>query len=230
MNLKKYKVLIILFSGILFCSVNHAQEIYENPETENQTTLKKTRLPFFMDDIMLVGSINQSGVFFSSNYRNLGYQTAFTVGAEKYLPMPRILFISTGLHYSQRNLRHKVNNVIFTNHYIDIPAFFSFEIPELKSIDFRFLVGTHISFKLKTNQINEYTSDNLNNHEIIKYSPSDFNLFDIGWTFGVSAEYKNILFRLRSYIGTTNIIKGDPGSMNSINLDIGYFIFRPFRK
>lgn len=233
MNSDYYKIIFALIFSIIantqiFSQETTSEVVFE--DSGNQISeKKKKKLPYFMDDVMVVGGINQSGLYFSNNYRNLAYQTGFNIGFEKYFPMPRVLFISTGVHYTHRNLRHKVNNVIFINRYIDLPAFFTFALPEFRKVDFRFLVGTQLSFKLNSKQVNQYTSDNISNDAVTTYSKSDFNVFDIGWVFGASAEYQNFIFRLRSNIGTTNFIKRDPGSFNTVTFDVGYFIFRPFR-
>jgi hypothetical protein len=223
-------LLAILLPIVNLNSIYSQTDNFQSEEIVEENGKKTKNLPYFMDDIQIIAGANFSGIFFSSNYRNLTYLPGYQVGIEKYFPMARTLFISVGPHYTQRNFKHKIDNVRFTNHYLDLPIFFSFELPEFRSIDFRFVLGTQLSYRISSNQFGEYSTETLNNPDAYTYKTGNLNSFDIGWAFGLSAEYKNIFFRLRSYIGTTNIAKKEPGTLNSFNLDVGYFIFRPFRK
>jgi hypothetical protein len=226
-NVHFYLLLIFLLS--VFNTVINAQNLTD--EIILDSDIKKSsfnweNLPYYMDDIWLLGGVNSSGLHWSNNFRELDYAQGFHLGIETYIPMERILFLSIGVHYSQRNFSHNPELITFKSSYLDLPVFFAFELPELREADLRFLLGFQLSQRINSSQDRLYSST----YDGFTYNLNDFNSFDLGWSFGVSAEYKDFYVRLRSYIGVIKHDVKDQGMMNSFNIDFGYFIFRPLRK
>jgi len=227
------KIIILIIIFILFDFSTHSLSGKTDSTYSRIPGLSKSfnirKLPFIVDDIMLIGGINLSGIYYSNHYQNLKYSRGYQIGIDQYMPIDRIMFLSIGLHYSQRNFSHRTDTHIrFKNNYLDLPLYVSFELPELKTIDLRFILGLQGSMRLYSKQKGTYSDNTLENN--FTYTPSIFQKVDAGWSFGLSGEYRNIFFRMRSYIGINNLDKSEQGMMHSLNFDIGYFIFRPLRK
>jgi hypothetical protein len=205
----------------------------QDPQRDSTTSLKNNffkKLPYQVDDIMLVGGINSSGVYYSNNFRNLKLHSGFHIGVEKYFPMERILFLNAGILFSQRNFTHQGSNAVsFKNTFLDIPFYASFELPEFRDYDFRFIMGYQFSARLGSKMNGKYAENQIIGNGF-EYNIANFKNFDNGWIFGISMEHRNVFVRLRSYMGFTKIDAKDQGMLHSLNFDVGYFIFRPLRK
>lgn len=228
--------LLVLLAYTLFLVKANASSVSDDNEGEKKWKKygRLAQLPYFMDDIQLIGGLNTAGLYMSDNYRNLSYAKGFQFGLESYIPVGQIIFFNYGVHFSQRNFMYKDD--LFKNNFIDIPLYVSYELPVLKSVDLRFFLGWQFSYRLSSVSDQRYFEEGGSGNEY--YKVDDFNRFDTGWTFGLSGEYKSIFFRARSYVGLggispTTIIDGKTnikGTFNSIGLEAGYFLFRNFRK
>jgi hypothetical protein len=186
---------------------------------------------FFLNDSYILGGFNHSGIYYSNSFKDLSYRPGFQFGIEQYIPMKRNLFLSGGLHFSQRNFRHNTNPaIIFKNNYIDLPFYACFELPILKDVDLRFLLGAQVGVRLGSSQKGNYSETYLNDGSGFVYSTDNFHRFDGGWSFGFSMEKKDFIFKLRSYLGFAKLDKSEQGMMHSLNADVGYFIFRQIKR
>jgi hypothetical protein len=189
------------------------------------------KLPYFLDDYFFLFSLNQSGMYWSNQFRELSYGSGFSIGFEGYMPLERIAFLNYGIHFTQRNFSHNLENAIgVRSSYLDFPIFVSYELPELRRYDFRFLLGGQTNFRLKSRIIGEYSSAVIEDPNSFNYDVNLFRSFDLGFLFGLSAEYENIYIRARSYVGVNKLMETEQGSMNSFSLDFGYFLTRRFRR
>lgn len=187
-------------------------------------------IPFIFDDFSLIAGGNTAGLYWSNNYKDLSYSAGYNLGIQAYFPLNRIAFFNYGVLFSQRNFSYSDANIKYRNHFIDIPLFFSYTLPVLQNYDCRFLLGTQISYRTSSDQIGEYSSLILDDPDYFKYDIGQFRKWDYGWTFGVSAEFNHFYLRLRSFVGLNKLMNTEQGSMNSFNIDVGYFIIRSLRK
>lgn len=183
-------------------------------------------LPYAFDDITFMVGISNSGLYYSNHYRELSFKPGFIIGAEDFFPVFNKAFLHVGLKYAQLGFEHTPYNVVFTTHNIDIPLFLSYELPELRSLDLRLLIGSRFLFRTGSTTQGTYP----NSPDITRLNPTQFSNFDFGFVFGLSAEYKNFYFTARGYTGFIKLIPSDTGMNNSFSLEVGYFIFRNLRK
>lgn len=197
-----------------------------------ETANKKSKaVSYLLYDTYIVAGLNTGGIYYSNEFRELSRRPGFHMGLEQYIPMKRIMFLSAGLHYSQRNFQHRVSSQVnFISHYLDVPLYASFELPILKDFDMRFMLGVQAGVRLSSTQKGAYGEAYLADDARFVYSTSDFQRIDGGWSFGVSFERANFMLKLRSYMGFFKVDVKDQGMMHTLNLDVGYFIFRPIKK
>lgn len=219
--MKIIKLTLIL---CLIATISFAQS--QQSDTLKFSALDKSKLSFFLDDTYILGGVGISSVYYSNNFRELGYTPNFVFGIEQYLPLGTKSFLSTGLNVGQRNFYYsRQNPVQFNNLYLDLPVTTAWELPILRSLDLRLLIGASVGVRLNTQVSGDYAL--LQEHpQFFNYNVDDFHRMDFGWTFGLSAEYRNFLFRLRSYSGFIKIDRKDQGMLNSFNFEVGYFLFR----
>ena len=220
---------LILVICIIFFLIDdlNAQDVALSDEERVNEVKKRKDLPYFFDDIMIIGGVNRSGLYMSNEFRSLNYGNGFNIGLEGFTPLGKITFIDYGIHFTQRSFFHDRNSVQFRNNYLDFPLYVSYSLPELTSINWRFFLGTQFTYLLSSNQIGNYLNDSQVNFQ---FDPNRFKRFDFGLNFGLSAEVKYYFFRVRSYIGANNLDSSDQGSMNSFYMEFGYFLFRKYRK
>jgi hypothetical protein len=220
---------------ICLCFVFSNLSYGKNPDSDNDKVLsislykknKLASLPYFVDDIQIIGGLNYGGLYMSRQYQNLNYTGGFNVGVESLLPIGQIIFLNYGVHFAQRNFQYR--NSQFTNNFIDLPLYASYELPILKEIDLRFFLGSQFNYRLSSTN-GEFTAENPPQTDYFQFNTNDFKRFDFGWTFGLSGEYRSVFFRLRSFVGTRKLDIKDQGTMNTFNMELGYFLFRNFRK
>jgi hypothetical protein len=221
---------------ILILILTHFGRIVYSQDNQSDTllfsALNKSKIQFILDDTFLFGGMTSSGVYYSNNFRELSYRNGLVFGVEQYLPLKGKVFLCIGLNVSQRNFSYLKNtpNINVNNLYLDVPITSAFELPILKNLDFRLLFGANIGVKMKSNLNGDYDLILNSNPNTFIYDVNDFNKFDFGWTFGLSAEYKDFIFRLRSYSGFIKFDKKDQGMLNSFNFEVGYFLFRTLNK
>ncbi|MFN6944370.1 MAG: outer membrane beta-barrel protein [Cytophagaceae bacterium] len=219
--MKRIKFTLLLF---LVAALSYAQD--QEPDTLKFSALEKSKLSFFLDDTYILGGIATSSVYYSNNFRELGYSPGYVFGVEQYLPLGGKSFLSSGLNISQRNFSYSRHNPTrFNNLYLDIPVSTAWELPVLRNLDLRLLIGALVGVRLNSQASGNYGLLTAN-PQLFNYNVDDFHRIDFGWTFGLSAEYRNVLFRLRSYSGFIKIDRKDQGMLNSFNFEIGYFLFR----
>jgi hypothetical protein len=219
----------LIFTGSATAQVLEAEELEEEilEESEEDEVLTLSNLPYFLDDLMLIAGLNSSNVYWSNHFRELRSAGGFNIGVEGFLPLGQVSFIDFGIHFAQRNFRHGDQNLLFKNNYIDVPIYASFMLPELRSIDWRFFLGTQFSYRVSSNQSEDYFA--LSN-DIFQYDIASFNRFDTGMTFGLSGESGNFFFRVRSFVGISRIDRNDQGGMSAFFIEGGYFLFRGLRR
>ncbi|KFD40321.1 hypothetical protein AT05_01700 [Schleiferia thermophila str. Yellowstone] len=229
-NKNKRKRVLFLPILILTLYYTKAQDITKDILTF--ASLKKSRLSFILSDTYLIGGLNTSGIYYSNNFRKLSYKSGFSIGVEQYFPLKGKVFLSTGIITSQRNFSYwkEKPRIEINNLYLDIPITTAFELPILRNLDFRIFFGAVTAIRLNSYILGDYCTLLNQNSNIFLYQKSDFHSIDFGWHFGLSTEYKNILFRIRSFSGFVKFDYKDQGMMNSFNIEIGYFLFRRTNK
>lgn len=217
-----FKFFILFFSCWVCLQTSAFSQEDEGARLQDSTIMVSANgTPYFLYDLMIVGGLNRSGLFFSNEFRNLAYSNGFQIGIEGFLPLGRVTFFDYGIQYAQRNFIHRPEQITFSNDYLDFPAYVSYALPELKNIDWRVFLGGQISYRFSSRQSMPYKST-----VGFQYDPRGFHRVDGGMIFGLSGEWKNYYGRLRSYIGVNNMDSQDQGAMNSFFIEFGYFIFR----
>lgn len=222
-NLYALFFLLTTFSAV-------AQDVY--PDTFSFPSLNKSRWSFILEDTYVFGGVNTSGIYYSNHFRDLSYKPGFTGGIEQYFPLKGRVFLSAGVNVSQRNFVYTPSSpgVEVNSLYLDVPMTAAIELPVMRSIDFRMLLGANVGFRLHSNVIGAYEDLVQQQPDVMVYQTSDFHSVDFGWHFGLSAEYKNILFRVRSFSGFTKFDQKEQGMMSSLSVELGYFLFRGLKK
>lgn len=182
-------------------------------------------LPYAFDDLSIMVGFTNSNLYYSNHYRELSFTPGFTIGAEDFFPVFDKAFLHVGLKYTQLGFEHSAYDMVFTTHHIDVPFFLSYELPELREIDFRLLIGSRFLFRTGSTIKGSYPAAS----DIYRFIPTQFSHFDFGFTFGLSAEYKNFYTSLRGYTGFIKLMPDDTGMNTSYGLELGYFIFRNLR-
>lgn len=227
-EMKKERRKIILNTIILILTLYSAKAQEISPDTLTFWSLNKSKLYLILDDTYFIGGVNTSGIYYSNNFRNLSYKPGFSFGVEQYFPLKGKVFLSTGIHIGQRNFYFlkEEPRIEVKNLYLDLPLTAAFELPIMRNYDFRIFLGTVFAFRLKSKIKGNYDEIINQNPNVFIYQNHDFHSVDFGWHFGLSAEYRNILFRIRSYSGFVKFDQKDQGMMSSFNFEIGYFLFR----
>ncbi|MGY6741426.1 MAG: outer membrane beta-barrel protein [Cecembia sp.] len=222
---------LIINVGINFC-YSHSTYAQDNAEDEQhdiqieEKQSKWSNLPYFMDDLKVIVGVNRSGIYWSDQFRDLNYGSGVLLGLEGFIPMGNISFFHYGMHYSTRNFSH-LDQVSFRTNHLDFPIFASFSLPEFRSIDWRFLLGTQLSARVGASQSGVYP---VGPQDQFQFDTNDFKNFDGGMLFGLSAEKNDFYFRLRSYVGVNKVDRKDQGGINVFYIDFGYFLFRQYRQ
>jgi len=205
-----------------------ASTLNNEADTLTFSALNKTKLQFFLDDTYLFGGLTISGIHYSDNFRQLEHRPGFILGIEQYFPLSGKLFFSTGINIAQRNFSfsNRVQDVHVSNLFIDLPVSTAFELPILRNLDFRLLLGANVGIRANSSISSSHSIREDYTSDLFVYDVSDFNRMDFGWTFGLSSEYRNIIFRFRSYAGLVKLDRKDQGMMSSFHFEIGYFLFR----
>ena len=221
--MKKQKVRLIV---ILLITGFSAFSQSDPSDTLTFSALDKTKFQFFLDDTYVFAGLNIAGIYYSNNFRDLEYKPGFAFGIEQYFPLSRKAFLSTGINVSERNFSFSqgAQEVQVNNLYVDLPISTAFELPVLRRLDLRLLVGANIGIRANSSISSVTTIDS--NPDIFVYNINDFHRIDFGWTFGLSSEYRNVIFRFRSYSGLVKLDAKDQGMLSSLNFEIGYFLFR----
>jgi hypothetical protein len=186
-------------------------------------------LPYLFDDMTIVFGLSRSGLYYTENYRELSHIGGWSIGVEDFLPVFDRAFFHFGLKYAQRGFEHERHSIKFITHNIDMPLFLSYELPALRSFDFRLLFGGQFTLRTGSERKGSYISPGFGDSYYF-YRPSEFNRYDFGFTFGLSAEHNNIYFRLRGFSGYRKLMPDDTGMNSAFSAEVGYFVFRNLRK
>jgi hypothetical protein len=220
-----FNALLLLFSLLFLPNLLVGQDI---KEPIFFSAADKSELQFFLEDTYIFGGINSSGIYYSNNFRNLNYTPGFNFGIEHHRPLKGKVFLSTGINYSQRGFLY--NPAPFElraqNYYLDFPIQTAFELPVFRNLDFRIFFGASVGIRTHTTTSNNLETLSGGYEPPFLYEPDRFNRFDLGWNFGLSAEYNNFIFRFRSYSGFFKLDPKDIGMLNSFQFEVGYFLFR----
>lgn len=220
----------------------HAETLYLEEDTVKKESFvnrfvekyKLDNLPYFYDDVMVIGGLNMSSLLFSNRYKELGIRRGWSLGVEGYYPILERAFLVSGINFEQVGFSHKEYDVNFTLSHINIPILVAYELPALRDFDWRLFLGTQISFYTGGQADNEYGDVG----DVFRYSPDDLTPFDFGFSFGLSWERTNYYLRLRGNFGMMKRFTtlhpetgvGDTGMMQTFQIEFGYLLFRPLRK
>jgi hypothetical protein len=221
-QLKGWVLLLVAFgfTHLAFSQVNKT-------DTLTFSSLKKTKLQYILDDTYIFGGFTSSSIYYSNYFRHQGKGNGMVLGIEQYFPLTGKVFISTGFNVTQRNTTYLKNsaNISVNNFYLDVPVTSAFELPIFRNFDLRLLIGANTGLRLNSAIKGNY--ENIENQsKIMVYNKNDFHRLDFGWAVGVSAEYRNVLFRFRCHSGFIKLDKKDQGMLNSLQMEVGYFLFR----
>ena len=225
----RIKPLIFLFSLLCVNTYSISQEVEDTMKFGNAPL---SRISILLDDTYFTGGLNISGLYYSNNFRNLSYAPGFFVGVEHYFPTTAKFFTNVGLNITKKSFTHKYqaeNRLTYNNLYLDIPITFSYELPMLRSLDFRMLLGLFGSARLASWTNDEYNTEYLNGNSNFIYDHEDFKSIDVGWLFGASIEFGNYMARVRCFSSWNKLHKVEQGMINNISFDFGYFFFRDKR-
>lgn len=228
-KIKGKRLFLVLFSILVFFK-GYAQE--GTTDSTDIVILSKSSFSLLLDDLFIVGGVNVGGIYYSNNFRNLSRLTGFSIGLEQYFPLSRKVLLSSGFNITERNFNFSQGNAkIGVNAlYLDLPLTASFELPVTHKAEFCVFVGMVASLNLNASINGNYEDLIANNPNTFIYETKDFHTGDFGWHFGLSAEYKNFLVRARSYSGFIKLDKKDQGMQSSLSIEIGYFMFRKFKR
>jgi hypothetical protein len=222
-----YGIFTICLS-IVFLLQSRSGAAQELADTLQFSAIKRTKIARFAEDIYFLAGTNTGGLRSSNNFRYLRYGYGFTLAVEKYYPIGKQVFFYTGINYSKRSFYYEPaeGKLKLCSSFVEIPLLFSYEMPALRRYDFRFLLGSMTSFRLKSQIKGDYEGILNRNPEVFQYRVSDFQKLDFGWVFGCSFEYRNFFLRFRNFTGLVKIDRKEQGMYHSLHLDFGIFPFR----
>lgn len=186
------------------------------------------QLPFLFDDVIFVGGVLRSGLYYTPNYEEISHVTGWKAGAETYFPLFPRAFIHSGLYFARRGFAHSFYDVSFFSDHLEIPLLLSYELPELERMDWRFITGIKFSHALSTRMSGVYDLSG-DASEFFQYNPGNFNRPDWGFYYGMSMEFRNLYFRAGIYTGVVKIDPADQGMRSVFSFDAGFFLFRSLR-
>jgi hypothetical protein len=197
------------------------------------SNLNWNNLPYFMDDLMLVGGLNRTGIHYSNHFRQLRVDNGFNLGFENYVPMLPKAFLHYGLFFNHASIRYTAtddrNGTIKLNK-LDIPVFMAYELPVFRQFDWRFFLGAQVSYRIGGASVNLPPAEGITTMPIVSaFDPTRFQRFDLGMNFGLSMEYNSWYGRIRNFTGTRKLDVNDTGMLNSWHIEVGYFLFRNLR-
>jgi hypothetical protein len=202
----------------------------QNNKSDSLTfkSLEKTSLNKFLDDVFIYGGFNTSGIYYSNHFRHLSYNNGLSIGAEKFFPLRDKYALFTGLNYTNKNFLMRKNLIQqkINNSYLEVPITLAIELPVFRNFDFRFLLGGNLSYRINSKIANNFDQNTFIDDDIFVYDNNRFQTFDFGWHFGVSAEYKNFIGRIRVLSNFNKLDINDQGMLNTISFELGYYIFR----
>lgn len=213
-----------------FAFAGNAQDVSNSDTTDFAFGIDFSRKSYLLGDLAVTIQGNRSGVGMSRAFRELGFNNGFGVSIESYTPVMPMAFFNYGIGYSNKSFRFSPEeqdvDVHFKLNFIEVPLFLSYELPELRSVDFRFLIGTQLSYMFGANRHGEYSTSMLENRTLHVFNEENFTPFDFGLLFGLSFEYKAFYLRCKGVVGTVMLDAPNTGQFNAFSLDIGVFPFR----
>jgi hypothetical protein len=228
------------FFVLLCVSILMFTKLYSQNEKSRKFTIDFPEL--ILEDIFVSAGINRGGIMFSNYHRELRDNNGFQFGVETYVPIQNKIFLNTGLIFVQNRFGHQSsadsqgNIIVFSNNDIQMPIFGSFEMPIMRKFDFRFLLGIHLSYRLWTSQSFPYSEEVVGNgayHDGGNFHYPDsrqLKRFNGGMHFGLSWEYDNYYFRLRSNSSFNNLYSSEQGMPHAFHIDFGFFPIRYFNR
>jgi len=197
---------------------------------EEEEVSKKFDFPYYLDDLVIVAGLNNGGIYFNKNNSETTYGYGSHFGVEHYQSPGMNLFINYGLHFNNTNFRQRSADIEFSLYRLQAPIFVSYEIPELREFDFRFLLGFEFSYLLNASMSRAYNAFEQASPDFFNYQPNKFSKFDAGLFFGLSVERDNYYFRIGSTINVINLDPNEQGMIHQLHLTLGAFPFRFLRK
>ncbi|HMP98652.1 MAG TPA: outer membrane beta-barrel protein [Cyclobacteriaceae bacterium] len=198
-------------------------------KSRKKITIDWHNLPYIFDDMSIIAGVSRSGLHYTANYRELSHIGGWTLGVEDFVPVFERAFLHFGVKYARRGFEHSRHDIKFITHNIDMPLFLSYELPAMRLYDFRLFFGAQTSIRTGSNRQGNYGVP-LPGETFYTYIPSQFNRFDFGFTFGLSAEVKDFYIRMRAFSGYFKLMPDDTGMNSAFSLEVGYFVFRNLRR
>lgn len=225
---------ILYFIAIIFITELQAQEQQTKDNEKKNDKENKSffeDIPYYADDFLITAGLNNGGLYFNKNNFETTYGYGSHFGVEHYQSLGMNLFANYGLHFNNTNFRQRSTDMDFSLYRLELPFFVSYEIPELRKFDFRFLLGGQFSYLLNATRSRDYTQEEITgDNTIFIYDPSGFRRFDMGLFFGLSMEIDNYYFRIGSTINVNKLDPNEQGMIHSLHLTVGVFPFRYLRK
>jgi hypothetical protein len=189
-----------------------------------------SRASYLLGDVMITGSYIRSGVGMSRDYQDLTATDGIGVGIESYMALLPKAFFNYGLSYARKGFTHTPpslgSGITYHMHYIEAPFFLSFELPELREMDFRICVGGQLSYLADAGFSGDLEGLRALPYDRHIFEPDRFTELDIALLFGLSVERGPIYCRARGVVGSAMVSAPNTGQLTSFYFDLGFFPFR----
>lgn len=183
------------------------------------------KLPYFLDDLMVVVGYSRSGIYMSRFYPDTKRIGGLVLGVENYFPVLPKAFLHYGVHTTSRGLLHTPYDVKLRTQYVDVPLFLSYELPELRQYNLSIQLGMQYSGQLSARLRNDYPETSSFNYEL-----AQLRKHHLGYVFGLSLEHKSWYGRVRMLPNLSKLVANDQGMNTSLQIEFGFFPFRNLRR
>jgi len=160
--------------------------------------------------------LNMSGI---GGDASMGTKTGMTLGGVVGMRVSNALFLESGLYYTQRG--GKEDGTTAGLNYLEIPALIKYGIQATDEIAIIPFVGPYFSYaisgRIKNKDLNQDQSS---------FRDGSFKHPDMGFKFGVGADYNKLYLEIAYQAGVANISKADPvtahGHAFNINFGVNF--------
>ena len=189
-----------------------------------------SRVSYMLGDVMVVGNYCRTFVGMSRDYQDLSAAHGFGINFESYTPLMPKAFFNYGVGYTNKGFTHTPpplgQAIDYRLHYLEVPFYLSYELPELRDLDLRFCIGGQLSYLVHASSsgpLDELRAMEYGRHI---FEPDGFTALDIALLFGLSIERGKFFGRARGVVGSAMVSAPNTGQMTAFHLDLGYFPFR----
>jgi len=189
-----------------------------------------SRVSYLLGDVMVVGNYCRSFVGMSRDYQDLTAAHGYGISFESYTPLMPKAFLNYGVGYTNKGFTHTPpplgQAIDYRLHYVEVPFYLSYELPELRDLDLRFCIGGQLSYlahATSTGSLDELRAMEYSRHI---FEPDGFTRLDLALLFGLSIERGRFFSRARGVVGSAMVSPPNTGQMTAFYLDLGYFPFR----